>query len=112
MERFGLLKPDEVIAPKEGKVFSREELLSLLPACDAVVTGGAMDRELLSGLPVRKADRLLRRGVRFHRSQSRDGAGHPGGQYSGQRNGGDGAADARADACAASARLRNRPYDP
>lgn len=51
MERFGLLKPDEVIAPKEGKVFSRVELLSLLPACDAVVTGGAMDRALLSACP-------------------------------------------------------------
>ncbi|MDD3920634.1 MAG: D-glycerate dehydrogenase [Eubacteriales bacterium] len=47
MDRFALLAPEEVLAPKPGKAFTHEELLALLPDCDAVVTCGAMDRELM-----------------------------------------------------------------
>jgi glyoxylate reductase len=48
MERFGVLRPHVVLFPKPGKAFSREELLSLLPSCDAVVSCGALDAELLA----------------------------------------------------------------
>ncbi len=47
MERFGLLKPNALVHPPAGKAFTRTELLALLPECDAVVTGGAFDRQLL-----------------------------------------------------------------
>jgi lactate dehydrogenase-like 2-hydroxyacid dehydrogenase len=47
MERFGLLKPNVLVHPKAGGAFTRDELLSLLPDCDAVVTGGAFDRKLM-----------------------------------------------------------------
>jgi len=46
-QRFGLLAPNEVLYPGEGRAFGREELLNLLPACAAVVACGPMDRQLL-----------------------------------------------------------------
>lgn len=48
MKRFALLKPNEVMIPKPGKAFSRDELQALLPQCAGVVACGAMDRELLA----------------------------------------------------------------
>lgn len=47
MSGFAMLKPREVICPKPGQAFSQEELLALLPGCDAVVACGAMDRQRL-----------------------------------------------------------------
>lgn len=45
-ERFRFLQPHELLIPPPGKAFTREELLALLPDCDAVVACGAFDREL------------------------------------------------------------------
>ena len=48
MTHFELVRPHELIHPAPGKAFSREELLRLLPDCDAVVACGPFDRELLT----------------------------------------------------------------
>ena len=50
-DRFSLLKPNQIIIPPSGQAFSREELLSLLPGCDAVLACGALDRALLEACP-------------------------------------------------------------
>lgn len=47
VKRFGLLWPHEVIAPEQGKAFTREELLGYLPDCQAVVACGPMDRTMM-----------------------------------------------------------------
>ena len=47
MARFHLLKPNELVHPLPGKTFDRDELLNLLPTCDAVVACGALDAQLM-----------------------------------------------------------------
>jgi glyoxylate reductase len=46
-ERFRRLHPNEVLIPQAGLAYSRDELLALLPTCDAVVACGAMDGALM-----------------------------------------------------------------
>jgi len=47
MERFAGLKPHELVHPAAGEAFTRAELITLLPTCQAVIACGALDRELL-----------------------------------------------------------------
>ena len=47
-ERFKRLRPNEIVIPKAGEAFTRDELLAQLPQSDVVVACGAMDRELMA----------------------------------------------------------------
>lgn len=47
-DRFKRLRSHEVLIPKPGDAYTREELLALLPGSDAVVACGAMDGALMN----------------------------------------------------------------
>ncbi|MEG2208706.1 MAG: NAD(P)-dependent oxidoreductase [Clostridia bacterium] len=51
MEGFGALSGHEVIAPPTGAVFTRAELLALLPGTEAVLACKGFDRELMEAAP-------------------------------------------------------------
>ena len=43
-ERFALLQPHEVVIPAQGKAFTEDELVALLPDCDAALACGDFSR--------------------------------------------------------------------
>jgi len=48
---FSILKEHHVLLPEKGKAFSRDELLSMLPDCDAVLACGRLNADLIQAAP-------------------------------------------------------------